>query len=96
MVGVFQKVFTVGPVFRAEKYSTTRHINEFQGMDLEMGFIKSFEDLMELEARMFQYMFKVLNEEYAAELEMYLGRDQRLPELTVFPKVTFMEALEMD
>lgn len=95
MVGVFQKVFTVGPVFRAEKYSTNRHINEFQGMDLEMGFIDSFEDLMELEARMFKYMFKVLNEEYAPELEMYLGKDGRLPELTCFPKVKFMEAKQL-
>ena len=92
MVGVFQKVFTVGPVFRAEKYSTNRHINEFQGLDLEMGFINSFEDLMELEARMFQFMFKTLNEQYAPELEMYLGKDARLPELTVFPKIKFMEA----
>ena len=95
MVGVFQKVFTVGPVFRAEKYSTNRHINEFQGLDLEMGFIKSFEDLMELEARMFQYLFKVLNEEYAPELEMYLGKDARLPELTVFPKIKFTEAKQL-
>ncbi len=95
MVGVFQKVFTVGPVFRAEKYSTNRHINEFQGLDLEMGFIESFEDLMELEARMFQYMFKVLNEQYAPELEMYLGKDQRLPELTCVPKIKFMEAKQL-
>ena len=95
MVGVFQKVFTIGPVFRAEKYSTNRHINEFQGMDLEMGFIDSFEDLMELEARMFQYMFKLLNEQYAPELEMYLGKDARLPELKDFPKIKFMEAKQL-
>lgn len=95
MVGVFQKVFTVGPVFRAEKYSTNRHINEFQGLDLEMGFIKSFEDLMELEARMFQFIFKTLNEEYSAELEMYLGQGNRLPELTTFPKIKFMEAKQL-
>ena len=95
MVGVFQKVYTVGPVFRAEKYSTNRHINEFQGMDLEMGFINSFEDVMELEARMFQYMFKVLNEQYAPELEMYLGKDARLPELTTFPKIKFMDAKQL-
>lgn len=95
MVGVFQKVFTVGPVFRAEKYSTNRHINEFQGLDLEMGFIDSFEDIMELEARMFKYIFKVLNEEYSAELEMFLGKDARLPELECFPKIRFMDAKKL-
>lgn len=95
MVGVFQKVFTVGPVFRAEKYSTNRHINEFQGLDLEMGFIDSFEDLMELEARMFKFMFKTLNEQYAPELEMYLGKDARLPEIEQFPKIKFTEAKKL-
>lgn len=95
MVGVFQRVFTVGPVFRAEKYSTNRHINEFQGLDLEMGFIKSFEDLMEIEARMFKYMFEILNNEYAAELEMYLGKGKRLPELTSFPKIKFTDAKKL-
>ena len=95
MVGVFQKVFTVGPVFRAEKYSTNRHINEFQGLDLEMGFIDSFEDIMELEARMFKYIFKVLNEEYSAELEMFLGKDARLPELECFPKIKFIQAKKL-
>ncbi len=95
MVGVFQKAFTVGPVFRAEKFSTNRHINEFQGLDLEMGFIDSFEDLMELESRMFKFMYQTLNEQYAPELEMFLGRDARLPELTQFPKVKFTEAKEL-
>lgn len=95
MVGVFAKAYTVGPVFRAEKFSTNRHINEFQGLDLEMGFIDSFEDLMALEARMFRYMYKTLNEQYAPELEMFLGRDGRLPELTKFPAITFMEAKQL-
>lgn len=95
MVGVFQRVFTVSPVFRAEKYSTNRHINEFQGLDLEMGFINSFEDLMELEARMFKYIFEVLNNEYSAELEMFLGKGNRLPELTSFPKIKFADAKKL-
>ncbi len=92
MVGVFGKAYTVGPVFRAEKYSTNRHINEFQGLDLEMGFINSFEDLLELEARMFRHMYRTLNEEYAPELEIFLGKGNRLPELTRFPKIKFTEA----
>ena len=112
MVGVFQKAYTVGPVFRAEKFSTNRHINEFQGLDLEMGFIDSFEDLMELEARMFQFMFKTLNEQYAPELAMFapakgkkqqnadgprtlVGEDGKLPELTRFPKIRFMDAKKL-
>lgn len=95
MTPVFSKVFTVGPVFRAEKYSTSRHINEFQGLDLEMGFLDSFYDLMKLEARMFQFIYNVLNEEYAAELELFLGKGQKLPDLTVFPTIRFTEAKEL-
>lgn len=95
MVAVFGKVYTVGPVFRAEKYSTNRHINEFQGLDLEMGFIDSFEDLMALEVRMFRHIFSVLNAQYADELEMHLGRGARLPELESFPKIKFTEAKKL-
>ena len=50
---------------------------------------------MELEARMFKYIFKVLNEEYSAELEMFLGKDARLPELECFPKIRFMDAKKL-
>ena len=95
MVGVFNKVFTVGPVFRGEKHSTNRHINEFQGLDLEMGFINSFEDLMELESRMFKYIFELLNTEYQNELDIVLGKGKRLPELKVFPKIKFSEVKEL-
>ena len=53
----------MGPVFRGENSNTPRHLTEFQGLDLEMGFIESFQDLMELETRMFQYIFLLLNTE---------------------------------
>lgn len=88
MVGVFKKVFTVAPVFRAEKHSTTRHINEFEGLDLEMGFIESFEDIMAVEARFMKFMFKYLNENYAPEL-IELGVE--LPEITQVPQFKFAE-----
>lgn len=92
MVGVFGKVFTLSPVFRAEKHSTRRHINEFQGLDVEMGFINSYEDLMALEARMMRYIFKLLREEYAGELAEF---KVTLPEITDIPKVRFAEAKEL-
>lgn len=47
MVGVFEKVFTVARVYRAEPSVTTRHICEFVSLDAEMGFIDSWEDLMD-------------------------------------------------
>lgn len=95
MVGVFEKVFTVGPVFRGENSNTPRHLTEFQGLDLEMGFIESFQDLMELETRMFRYIFHLLNTEYAAELGLVLGAGHRLPELDKVPQIKFADAKEL-
>ncbi|MBN2304555.1 MAG: aspartate--tRNA(Asn) ligase [Anaerolineae bacterium] len=46
MVGVFERVFEVGPVFRAEPHATTRHLNEYVSLDLEMGFIRDHHDVM--------------------------------------------------
>lgn len=48
MVGVHEKVFSVGNVFRAEKHSTTRHLLEYTSLDLEMGFIKDHHDVMKV------------------------------------------------
>ena len=42
MVGVFERVFEVAPVFRAEKHSTPRHLNEYTSLDFEMGYVDSF------------------------------------------------------
>ena len=42
MVGVFDRVFETGPVFRAEKHNTKRHLNEYTSLDFEMGYIDGF------------------------------------------------------
>lgn len=89
MVGVFKKVFVIAPVFRAEKHSTTRHINEFEGLDFEMGFIDSFEDVMAVEARFMVYLFDFLKKNYALELEE-IGVE--LPEIKQIPQFRFVEA----
>ena len=46
LVGVFERVFCVGQVFRAEKHSTSRHLNEYTSLDFEMGFITDHTDVM--------------------------------------------------
>ena len=51
MVGVFERVFAVGNVYRAEKHSTTRHLNEYTSLDIEMGFIEGHTDIMKMEER---------------------------------------------
>ena len=70
MVGVFERVYEVGPVFRAEKHDTSRHLNEYTGVDFEMGYINSFEEIMEMEERMIQAALSHLETACAQELEL--------------------------
>ena len=44
MVGVFERVYEIAPVFRAEKHDTARHLNEYTSVDFE-----NFEDIMAME-----------------------------------------------
>lgn len=69
-VGALGRVFEIGPVFRAEKHNTARHLNEYTSMDLEMGPIDSQEDIMALELEVLNYIFKELKTEYANEIHM--------------------------
>ena len=92
MVGVFDRVFEVAPVFRAEKHNTTRHLNEYIGLDFEMGYIDSFEDVMAMETGFLKYTMELLKAEYKKELDM-LGID--LPSISQIPHVRFAEAKQL-
>ncbi len=92
MVGVFDRVFEVAPVFRAEKHNTTRHLNEYIGLDFEMGYIDSFEDVMAMETGFLKYTIELLKSEYKKELDM-LGID--LPSISQIPHVRFAEAKQL-
>lgn len=92
MVGVFERVFEIAPVFRAEKHHTTRHINEYTSVDLEMGFIGSFRDLMSLETQMIRATLDFLTLNNQAELDR-LG--VQVPVVQEIPAVRFDEAKHM-
>ena len=89
MVGVFERVYEIGPVFRAEKHATQRHLNEYTSLDLEMGFLRSFTDLMALEQGFLRRLVDLLRREYAGELAL-LGAE--LPDAEHIPAVRFDEA----
>ena len=88
MVGVYDRVFETAPVFRAEKHNTKRHLNEYTSLDLEMGYIDGFEEIMAMETRFLQYTMQLLKQEYAAELKL-LGVE--LPKTDRIPAVRFDE-----
>ncbi|KAF2359817.1 Aspartate-tRNA synthetase type 2 [Trinorchestia longiramus] len=70
IAGDFEKVFTVGPVFRAENSNTHRHLTEFVGLDLEMAFIHHYHEVMMLIGDMFVKMFRGIAKECQREIEI--------------------------
>ncbi len=91
-VAFFDRVFEIAPVYRAEKHSTSRHLNEYIGLDFEMGFINDMYDVMDMETAMLRYLMTFLKENYAPEIRM-LGAD--IPEIGEIPAVKFEDAVEL-
>ena len=89
MVGVFERVFEAAPVFRAEKHATIRHLNEYTSLDLEMGFIDSFQDVMAVETGYLQYAMALLEGEYGEDLKRL---EVTIPDVKRIPCVRFDEA----
>lgn len=92
MVGVFDRVFEAAPVFRAEKHNTKRHLNEYTSLDFEMGYIDSFQDIMEMETGFLQYTMALLQKEYERELEIL---SVTIPKTDQIPQVRFDEAKKL-
>ncbi|XP_062542152.1 aspartate--tRNA ligase, cytoplasmic [Armigeres subalbatus] len=64
----FDKVFTVGAVFRAEDSNTHRHLTEFVGLDLEMAFKYHYHEVLDTIGNTFTEIFKGLRDNYAREI----------------------------
>ncbi len=92
MVAVYERVFEIAPVFRAEHHDTSRHLNEYISMDFEMGFIESFEDIMNVETGALKYIMELLKTEYANEVELL---HIEIPEIKEIPVLKFMDAKEI-
>ena len=89
MVGVYERVFEIGPVFRAEKHDTSRHLNEYTSVDFEMGYINSFEEIMEMETAMLKFTLNYISKNYENEIELL---NLQLPQIESIPAISFREA----
>lgn len=92
MVGVFERVFEIGPVYRAEEHNTARHLNEYISMDFEMGFIESEQALIKMETALLKHMFESLRENCAAELALF---EATIPVFESIPQMKLAEAAEL-
>lgn len=95
VVSGLEKVYETGVVFRAEKSHTTRHVTEFTGIDLEMGFIKDEHDVMDVIERYFQFLIENLNKECKEELKLLnvkLNVPKKIPRLDYEEIVKLLKA----
>jgi nondiscriminating aspartyl-tRNA synthetase len=90
LVGVYERVFEVGPVFRAEPHDTPRHLNQYTSLDAELGFLTDHHDVMAIVEYAVRGMLSALQAHAAAELELLDVEAPRLGQS--MPAIDFVEA----
>lgn len=90
MVAVLERVYEVAPVYRAEKSHTSRHLAEYLSLDVELGFIDSDEDIMDLQEALLKAMMARVRERCARELARF---GAEVPDTSVpFVRIPLLEA----
>lgn len=89
MVGVYERVYEVAPVFRAEQHATSRHLNEYLSLDVEMGFIESEYDVMSLEEELIRAMLDEARHTAAPECKLL---EVEWPNVAEMPRLEHPEA----
>ncbi|MFW6097864.1 MAG: aspartate--tRNA(Asn) ligase, partial [Chloroflexota bacterium] len=93
MVGVFERVYEVGPVFRAEPHDTSRHTNEYVSLDVEFGFVEDHFTVMTLAREVIAGILQRLEQANERELN---SLDVDLPHVPqVIPHIDFAAAQDL-
>ncbi len=87
------RVFNVGPVFRAEKSFTTRHLTEYTSFDAELGYIDSFMEVCKFEQEMIKYALNNIKSEYGEDIKKIFNVNIKVPQGD-FPYITVKEIKE--
>jgi aspartyl-tRNA synthetase len=90
----FDRVFEIGPVFRADPSFTGRHCTQFTGVDMEMSWTESHHDVMAHEERWLTHVIKRVKETYGDAIKETFGVDLKVPQIP-YPRVTMAEAVEI-
>lgn len=88
------KVFEIGPVFRAEPSFTSRHATEFTGVDVELAWIDGVEDVMAFEEQMLAYALAKVADAHGEAIQEMFGVEVTVP-TTPFPRITMAETQEI-
>ncbi|MDD3159564.1 MAG: aspartate--tRNA(Asn) ligase [Candidatus ainarchaeum sp.] len=87
----FEKIFEIGPVFRANPSHTTRHDTEFTSIDMEISFIESHEDIMKFEEEWLTFTIQKIKDKHFKEIKEVFGIDIKVPSLP-FPRIKMKDA----
>ena len=93
MVGAFERVYEIGHSYRAEPSATTRHLTELTMLDLEMGFVESHQEVMDMVANMTKHALTTVYEQHADDLKSLNAPELKLTDEV--PKFTIAEIHEM-
>lgn len=93
LVGAFERVFEIAPVYRAEPSMTTRHLSEYISIDMEMGFITAVTDVMAMITNALHAVVETVWHERPAELALWQAKRPKLPK--VLPTIQFDEVHEL-
>ena len=94
MAAGFEKVFEVGPVFRADPSFTSRHMTEFTGLDVEISWIDSHADVLAFTENWMHYAVQRVKDELGDEIKEVFGVDVEVPAVP-FPRLTMTEVMHI-
>lgn len=94
MAAGFERIFEIGPVFRADPSFTARHMTEFTGVDMEMSWIESHEDIMTSEENLLQYVYQQVKDKHGDAIKELFGTEIVVPTVP-FPRIPMREAIEI-
>ncbi|PHJ25196.1 aspartate-trna ligase [Cystoisospora suis] len=97
MCADFDRVFEIGPVFRAENSNTHRHLCEFTGLDLEMTFKEHYSEVLDVLDDLFKFIFRGLSERCKEEIDTFHQQYPAEPFTWIekTPRLTFSEGVQM-
>ncbi len=95
MVGAFERVFEINHSYRAEPSATTRHLTELTMLDIEMGFVKDHDEVLDLVGDMTQTVLRRIYDEHADDLKTLNAPQLFLPEDGKVPRFTIAEIHEL-
>jgi nondiscriminating aspartyl-tRNA synthetase len=93
LVGVFERVYEVGPVFRAEPHDTVRHLAEYVSLDVELGFVRDHHDVIAVLRDVVAGMVSAIHERAGTAVELLGIEVPQVPES--LPTLHFRDALAL-